>query len=79
MTLVFQSNADFFLKFYERCMKENITDEKERVQLLLRMAEEDGKCSVIQTERTKDQIAEDAAKHYKTVLKFNKEDKSEEV
>jgi len=74
MTLMFQGNADFFMRFFERCQKENLNTEKERADLLVVMAKETGECSISHTERSKEEITKDLAKHYGHILKVSEED-----
>lgn len=69
MTMLFLTNADFLLKFYERCAKDGIETEEERVVLLTQMAiENEGQCSISQTNRTKEQVVKDLSKNYGKVL-----------
>jgi len=70
MTILFQSNANFFLRFFERCIKENLNTEEDRIKLLVSMAKETNQCSIIQTSRSTSQIIKDFKKHYKKLHIF---------
>lgn len=65
--LMFQSNADFFMRFFERCTQEKLETEEERLVVLLEMARESGECSVVSTKRTREEIVKDAARHGKVL------------
>ena len=71
MALTFYSNAEFFERFFRRCMVENLDTEEDRVKLLLTMAQEEkGKCSIGMTNRSKKEIVQDLAKNYGNVLDY---------
>jgi hypothetical protein len=77
---MFQMDVDTALEFYTRCREQNAQTLEERNKILLELVEEGRIQSVIATNRTKEQIAEDAAKHYGRVLDLThiKEDHSED-
>jgi hypothetical protein len=77
---MFQMSVDTALEFYTRCREQNAQTLEERNAILLELVEEGQIQSVMTTNRTKEQIVEDAAKHYGRVLDLTriKEDNSEE-
>lgn len=69
MTTLFYTNADFLLKFYERCIVEGIESEEAKLELLAEMAVDNpGQCSISSTERSKEQVIKDMTKTYGKVL-----------
>lgn len=79
MNFMFQMDVDTALEFYERVHAQNAQTLDERNKILLELVEEGRIKSVIATERSKDQIVKDAAKHYGRVLDLTriKEDKED--
>jgi len=72
MTLQFVTNAAVLSLFYEimKELPEKYQDERSRVAVLKYLIEQGYKISVIKTDRTPDQIARDAVKHYGKVGYF---------
>lgn len=69
MTMMFLTNVDFLLKFYERCKEEGLDTVDERMDLLVKMAmENSGQCSISETKRDKEQIIKDLQKNYGNIL-----------
>lgn len=60
-------NVDTTVEFWERVAKEGLTSEDQRLDLLLRMAQEGKIDNVMETGRSKEQIIQDYSKHYKTI------------
>jgi len=77
MALAFMGNADFFLKFYEKCIELGLETEQEKEDLLLTMAVLDGHISVFETKRSKAQIVQDLAKNYGNVLYIKPEEQDQ--
>lgn len=77
MNFMFQMDVDTALEFYTRCREQHAQTLEERNKILLALVEEGQIKSVMATERTKEQIVQDAAKHYGRVLDLTncKEDK----
>ena len=78
MNFMFQMDVDTALEFYTRCKEQNAQTLEERNKILLQLVEEGRIKSVMATNRTKDEIVQDAAKHYGRVLDLThiKENKS---
>lgn len=78
MTLQFIANVDIYLEFFERIQKLPEDTEQSRIHLLCQMVKEGKDIAVIQTSRTRDQIAEDYKKHGDVLyFKVNGDDKDE--
>lgn len=72
MNYMFQMDIGTALEFYTRCREQNAQTLDERNKILDQLVEEGRIKSVIVTNRTKDQIVQDAAKHYGKVLDLTK-------
>jgi hypothetical protein len=77
MALGFIGNADFFIKFYEKCIELGLETEQDKTDLLLTMSKNDGHISVFKTKRSKEQIAQDLAKNYGNVLYIKPEEQDQ--
>jgi hypothetical protein len=69
---MFEMNVDTALEFYIRCREQNAQTLEERNKILLQLVEEGRIKSVMATNRSKEQIVQDAAKHYGKVLDLTK-------
>jgi hypothetical protein len=80
MNYMFRMDVDTALEFWERVMDRKAETLEERNAILIELVEEGRIKSVMATERTKEQIIEDAAKNYGRVLDLTKikEDKSDD-
>jgi hypothetical protein len=68
MNYMFHMSVDTALEFWDRVIARKADSLAERNQILLELVEEGKIKSVMATERSKDQIVHDAAKHYGQVL-----------
>jgi len=64
MAMMFYLTPEVAMAFFELCLEKGIDSEKDRTELLWRMAREGKVSSVVQTERTREQILDDLRKHY---------------
>ena len=63
----FHGNAEIFLEFFKRVKERNITDEQERIKVLVEMIKEGHKISVMKSNKTPEQWVKDYSKHGKVL------------
>jgi hypothetical protein len=63
MTILFQMDAETALEFFERVQKLEEDTEENRIKILMDMAREGKKIAASQTNRTKEEVIQDKAKH----------------
>ena len=80
MNYMFHMDVDTALEFWQRVIDRKAETLEERNIILMELVEEGRIQSVMSTERTKEQIIQDAAKNYGRVLDLTKikEDKSDD-
>jgi len=80
MNYMFHMDVDTALEFWQRVIDRKAETLEERNTILMELVEEGRIQSVMSTERTKEQIIQDAAQHYGRVLDLTKikEDKSDD-
>jgi hypothetical protein len=66
--LMFRMTVSELAEFYERCLTQGATTERDRVQILVDMALEGYPVSVSETSRSDKQIIEDTLKHYPNII-----------
>jgi hypothetical protein len=72
MNYMFQMNIDTALEFYIRCREQHAQTLEDRNKILVQLVEEGRIKSVTATNRSKEQIVQDAAKNYGHVLDLTK-------
>ncbi len=77
MTLAFHMTADVALDFFELVETFGIKTQEDRIELIKTMIDEGYKITVFETNRTPQQIADDAAKHGRVLVIKPKEDEDE--
>jgi hypothetical protein len=78
MTIQFIADADTYLEFFERIKYLEDDTESNRIKLLVKMIEEGRPITVMETQRSIEQIVEDYKKHGDVLyLKFNGDTKNE--
>ncbi len=65
---MFEMTLDVAIEFYRRCEETNAQTRQARTNILLDMASEGKIASVMETQRTPDEIAADMAKNFGDVL-----------
>lgn len=73
--LMFEMSVEVAQEFYQRVIDQNAQTREEKTQILIDLAKEGRINSVIETQRTPDQIAADMAKNFGNTL-YLKGDKS---
>lgn len=67
-TLMFEMTVEVAQEFYRRCIDRNAQTREEKTEILIELAKEGQMRSVMQTDRTPDQVAKDMSKNFGNVL-----------
>lgn len=75
-TVAWTMTADTAMEFFKRCHEQGANTQEERVQILIKLAQEGQMKSVVATSKTKEEYIADKARHFR-ILKVEKSDETD--
>lgn len=70
-TVAWTMTADVAMEFFKRCHERGAVTEKDRVKILVELAQEGQMKSVVASKKTKEEFLKDKARHFR-ILKVEK-------